>query len=283
MLLSQCGGCYGGLAPPRVENFSWFVLRGKLAVRKELVKRGLIDIENASCVFCRKEVESVEHLFISCDFSWNFLMFWVNKWNLAWCAPIETSALFMAWQGALSVGTCSKIWRMVLLVSWWSLWLHRNNIVFNGINVNMDLLIHNACLRLAFWCKAKWSEVAQGMYEVASYPNLIIVPGKTKKSRGGVCWNPPSEGILKFNMDGAARGCPGPTGIRGILWDSSHKVISMFSKLVGIIDSNLAELLAVKEAIGIFSASQWVSSHCMVIESDLANVVKWVRYSNTVP
>ncbi|XVF66465.1 hypothetical protein PTKIN_Ptkin10aG0038000 [Pterospermum kingtungense] len=90
-------------------------------------------------------------------------------------------------------------------------------------------------------------------------------------------------GILKFNVDGAARGCPRPASIEGILRDSSHKVLGNFNKSVDIVDSNLTKLLAVKEAIGIFSASQWVDSHCMVIESDSANVVKWVRYPNTVP
>ncbi|XVF46753.1 hypothetical protein PTKIN_Ptkin03bG0053700 [Pterospermum kingtungense] len=83
---------------------------------------------------------------------------------------------------------------------------------------------------------------------VARCPNLVVVPCINKKSRTGLCWTPPPEGILKFNVDGATKGYPGPAGIEGILWASSSNVLRVFSFSVGVVDSNLTELLAVREA-----------------------------------
>ncbi|EOY00710.1 Uncharacterized protein TCM_010646 [Theobroma cacao] len=51
---------------------------------------------------------------------------------------------------------------------------------------------------------------------------------------------------MKFNVDGAARGCSGPTRIRGILRDHRGEVKIIFSNAIGEIDSNFAEMMAVK-------------------------------------
>ncbi|WRX25035.1 Ribonuclease H domain - like 10 [Theobroma cacao] len=41
-------------------------------------------------------------------------------------------------------------------------------------------------------------------------------------------------------------------------------------------DSNLAELLAIKEAFLLFAASPWVNSYVLIIESDSSNAVRWI-------
>lgn len=55
--------------------------------------------------------------------------------------------------------------------------------------------------------------------------------------------------VLKFNVDGASRGKPGPMGIKCVLHNSKGEVLLMFSKHVGICDSNLVEVLAILEAL----------------------------------
>lgn len=51
-------------------------------------------------------------------------------------------------------------------------------------------------------------------------------PSKVRKS---VSWVPPLPGSLKFNVDGAARGKPGPAGIGGVLRNYKGEVLFMFS------------------------------------------------------
>ena len=62
-------------------------------------------------------------------------------------------------------------------------------------------------------------------------------------------WCPPARGLLKFNVDGAARGKPGPAGVGGVLRDHKGDVLLMFSKNVGIKESNETEVLAILEAL----------------------------------
>ena len=72
------------------------------------------------------------------------------------------------------------------------------------------------------------------------------------KDRKVVGWCPPPSGWIKFNVDGAAKGKPGPAGIGGVLRNDKGEVLFMFSKNVGIKESNEAEVLAILEALRVF-------------------------------
>lgn len=41
-------------------------------------------------------------------------------------------------------------------------------------------------------------------------------------------WSPPNPGILKINVDGAAKGSPGICGIGGILQNSRNEIKGLF-------------------------------------------------------
>ncbi|XVF65779.1 hypothetical protein PTKIN_Ptkin09bG0277700 [Pterospermum kingtungense] len=56
-----------------------------------------------------------------------------------------------------------------------------------------------------------------------------------------------------------------------------------FSKAIGSADSNLAEILAIREAFVLFAESQWACLHKLIVESDSSNAVCWSNYSTNVP
>lgn len=47
-----------------------------------------------------------------------------------------------------------------------------------------------------------------------------------------------------------------------------------FSKSIGVCDSNLAELCALKKAMCIFITSRWFNFGRIIFESDSSNVIK---------
>ncbi|KAK2654188.1 hypothetical protein Ddye_014044 [Dipteronia dyeriana] len=64
-------------------------------------------------------------------------------------------------------------------------------------------------------------------------------------------WNPPAEDQFKFNVDGSVLGKPRPTGAGGVLREFNGKILCLFSYHLGILDSNAAEIWAIKVALGL--------------------------------
>lgn len=48
-----------------------------------------------------------------------------------------------------------------------------------------------------------------------------------------ICQAPPTPSLLKFNVDEAANGKPGPMGVKGVLRNTNGIVIALFSKHMG--------------------------------------------------
>lgn len=65
----------------------------------------------------------------------------------------------------------------------------------------------------------------------------------------------------------------------------NHKgeVKIIFSKAIGEADSNWAEMMAVREAFTIFSASRWKDNYKLLMESNSGNTVKWTTHPDTAP
>ena len=66
---------------------------------------------------------------------------------------------------------------------------------------------------------------------------------------------------LKFNVGRSSRDKQGLAGIGGVLRNSTAAVKLLSFKAIGLADSNVAELLAAREALHIYTASRWAFSH----------------------
>jgi len=58
------------IAPPKVEFMVWLALLGKLNTREMPVKKNVISPEVNQCNFCLSHPETIDHLLLSCSFSW---------------------------------------------------------------------------------------------------------------------------------------------------------------------------------------------------------------------
>lgn len=68
-----------------------------------------------------------------------------------------------------------------------------------------------------------------------------------------VHWSSRPPSVLKFNVDMAMRGKPGPTSISGVLCNSGGEVTFLLSKQVGIRDYNEAGVLDILEALCLYA------------------------------
>ncbi|XVE62301.1 hypothetical protein DITRI_Ditri06bG0107200 [Diplodiscus trichospermus] len=159
----------------------------------------------------------------------------------------------------------------------------RNEIIFKGKSLDIDRVIDLFKLRSATWMKAKWPSMNIGSQEAMNSPNNLFIPMKITPKRKPTCWTAPLEGYLKFNVDGSSRGKPGPVGIGCILGDHLGRERIRLSKSIGVEDSNVSELLAIREAFIVFATSKWTQSNPLIIKSDSKNAVNWILKPNDAP
>ncbi|EOY10114.1 Uncharacterized protein TCM_025492 [Theobroma cacao] len=60
-------------------------------------------------------------------------------------------------------------------------------------------------------------------------------------------------------------------------------LLLFFSKVIGWSDSNMAEILAIKDVVLFYVALIWCSSHALWIETDSINAVKWIQDPSNAP
>ena len=113
----------------------------------------------------------------------------------------------------------------------WSLWKHRNKVVFENVPINLSL--HRICLNEAreyFYCIVKSERQKQ----------LIFILVK---------WNKPLEQWFKLNMDGASSGNPGKAKGGGLIRDCNEKWIKGFSRSSGHASSFVADFWALRDGL----------------------------------
>ncbi|KAK7274465.1 hypothetical protein RIF29_15555 [Crotalaria pallida] len=69
-------------SPSKVAGFLWKHLRNRLPTMDVLSRRGInVGNMNSRCIFCKEEDETVDHLFITCQFAknvWTTCYNWIN-------------------------------------------------------------------------------------------------------------------------------------------------------------------------------------------------------------
>ncbi|KAK9287494.1 hypothetical protein L1049_015915 [Liquidambar formosana] len=186
--------------------------------------------------------------------------------------------IFSSWIIPHKNGAYKTIWDTLFYAIVWSIWLARNQLVFKGIRLHWSEVARLSIVRTAHCVKALRSELGFSIDDfLRAIDGVRSFRIRNPKVRQLKVWQPPPTGSLKFNVDGSARGKPGPGGSGGVLRDESGVVLCFFSCPAGVIDSNLAELLAVREALRIFCSSSWVGIKNLIIESDSALIVSWIN------
>ncbi|XVF45253.1 hypothetical protein PTKIN_Ptkin02bG0190300 [Pterospermum kingtungense] len=163
--------------------------------------------------------------------------------------------------------TCSYSWKI------WAKWCH---------GWGVDWVVDIIRMRQLMWTRAKWPEANVSILDFIHCPSGIRIPFNSPKSRPLCVWSKPPVRAVKFNVDGSSIGKPGPTGIGGILRDHDGNELIPFSKSIGVADSNVAELIAIREAFILFLSSLWALSSKLIVESDSMIAVGWVSKPSAV-
>ena len=143
-----------GLAPPRAELLTWFVLLGRLNTKDRLIKLNVINVTDDKCVLCHCHAETVSHLFLSCVFSWRVWNVIIDQWGSSFVLPNDPMLAFDMWmsvQFSRSVRTQWITWFFVIV---WSIWELRNKIIFHMEVMPLELFINLVLDRGRCWIVA---------------------------------------------------------------------------------------------------------------------------------
>ncbi|XP_057434320.1 uncharacterized protein LOC130727007 [Lotus japonicus] len=118
------------MIPAKVGVFMWQLQRDRVATKACLMTRGMVLPEEGMCNMCTSNVESSAHLFVHCEIIWQFWCRIMQREGQNWVVPQDMKSLLLEW-GNWRIKTDKILWDIISYALCWSIWLERNNTVFN--------------------------------------------------------------------------------------------------------------------------------------------------------
>ena len=148
--------------PLKTKVFAWYLRRGVILTKDNLAKRNWHG--SKQCVFCHHD-ETIKHLFFQCEFArsiWSAIQI-----GSTLHPPSTVANIFGSWLNG--VDPRFKLFcRVGAIAVIWSLWLCRNDKVFNDKNSSVMQVIYRCTSTLRAWSSMQRVEHRDLFLEVAS-------------------------------------------------------------------------------------------------------------------
>ena len=117
--------------PVKVKVFSWLLVLGKVSVHTNLQKRRPYQsLSPGWCVLCKKNDESIDHLFLHCEFSFRLWCKFLKEFGRLWVIPKSNKKLLCLGQGFFLNRKGKVLWKVASTAIIWAIWLEQNNQIF---------------------------------------------------------------------------------------------------------------------------------------------------------
>ncbi|GMI86868.1 hypothetical protein like AT4G29090 [Hibiscus trionum] len=275
---------WSGLAPPRVEFFLWQATLNKIPVRALLIHKGMSHDFDTKCPFCLSSAETTSHLFLHCKFTWSLWIYLFSFWKIHVVMPADITALLFIWTELLPWASSNVLWPYLPPAVIWTIWLMRNETVFQKKPPDLCNLKFLARFRLVSWFKANNPDCKLSFDDIMADPSRVCSPCTRTKIKTGVCkWQPPPMGFLKLNVDGAVSRDGKSGGIGGLLRNYQGSKFLVFSESINPGTVVLGELMAIKVGISRLSSVEETKKNRIIIESDSALAIAWINSTSQCP
>ena len=159
--------------PIKVNVLAWKVKMDVLPRRLNISRHGIY-IDTILCPVCECGVESSKHLFFSCCLARQVARR-ISKW---WDVTYEDVNSYVEWAAwLLSLRISSKLKVMlegVFYVMWWSLWSHRNKIIFESKTPLKAVIFDEVVSRSYYWCRYR-CKASFSWVDWLKNPNLVAL------------------------------------------------------------------------------------------------------------
>ena len=239
--------------PAKVKIFTWRVCANGLPTMEAICNRGISN--NRGCPICGKAPESINHAFLSCDFS---TLFW-NQWpeNRLGTQEVRWSFLDSA-MFILSHHSQHDLEFFFGIA--WAIWYNRNKVVHEE-----SCLSHQQVWQLA---KSVVEDFSNAVDWDFSQPRPLPVK-----------WNPPPPGIFKVNVDGATVDHGGNSSVGVIVRDCTGQTIAANCKLLkACYSAELVEIMALLQGVLL---AQELHLPQVIMESDALAAIQAINDKST--
>nr|KYP49176.1 Putative ribonuclease H protein At1g65750 family [Cajanus cajan] len=137
-------------APIKCLVFCWQVLLNAFSCKSLLQVRG-VELDNNFCSFCSLFVDDPLHLFLMCPMAFNTWLVVANWLEVAVVFPNSLISLYLYWTNLGIYKKHSHFLQVVWVSVIWSLWLHRNVIIFQQGTTDCKEVLDNIKLRSWKW------------------------------------------------------------------------------------------------------------------------------------
>ncbi|KAL5181085.1 putative ribonuclease H protein [Glycine soja] len=138
--------------PAKAAVFAWRLIRNRLPTKKNLSRRQ-VQVNDILCPFCRNKEEDAAHLFFTCNSIlplWWESMSWVN---LSSAMPQHPRDHYLQHGHNAAEGKKSTRWKCWWIALTFTIWKHRNKIVFQSAIFDGSKLLDDAVLLIWSWIK----------------------------------------------------------------------------------------------------------------------------------
>ena len=186
---------------------------------------------SAVCSWCTSEVEDLKHLFFDCELAawcWSDVC---SSWSVSWSRIVNLDFSLNRLFHFLQHEEFKIAWQMVVSATLWTIWLLRNDLIFNNVRWSKDKVLRILRARTFKWLEV--SDILIGGMENLSYVNprgAIKVCQSRKISEFWSRWLSKYDKVAA--VDGAmhkSSGCYVKAGIGGVIRSAEGLVEYMFS------------------------------------------------------
>ncbi|KAL5127649.1 putative ribonuclease H protein [Glycine soja] len=145
--------------PTKAAMFAWRLIRDRLPTRMNLRRRQVL-VNDSMCPLCGLQEEEAAHLFFSCSKS--LLLWWESlSWvNLATALPQNPRDHYLQHTTRTAEGKKLTRWKCRWIALTWTIWNHRNKIVFQNHTFDRSKLLDEATFLLWTWVKSMEKDFA---------------------------------------------------------------------------------------------------------------------------
>lgn len=161
--------------PSNTCAFIWRMFHDRIQTKTNLRRRNILQADqDVLCCFCSEEEESLNHLFFTCRISsllWNAC----NRWlGIVSAGAGDCRRHFLQFALPDLCGNRNDLLKVIWGACVWSLWCCRNNAIFRGGHVDVDLLLNLVQVRSWKWLSARCPGFNQSLFEWVSNPVMCL-------------------------------------------------------------------------------------------------------------